>query len=186
MFFIHSGKVAIIKTTSAGEKVLAVIGAGDFFGEMALMGVQDRRAATAKTAAETLVLEVNRDAFEGLIRRSPDIGMTIMKTLSERLRDANGRIAALTHKDDRIRLATYLSYLVNDRGQAAANDKPGRCAVFRVKEVSSALAIDSEKVAQFVGFAKKARLLAQNGDWIWVPYPNYLVPFGEFLVAHSA
>jgi CRP-like cAMP-binding protein len=185
MYMIHSGKVAIIKNTPAGEKVLAILGPGDFFGEMALMGLQDRRAASAKTAAETMVLELNRDAFEGLIRRSPEIAIQVIKTLTERIRDSNGKLSALIHKDDRIRLSTYLTYVVNEKGLPAPNEKPGRCAVFKAKDISSALSIDIEKVNQFIGFARKARLLGQNGDWVWVPYPSYLKPFADFLVANS-
>ena len=185
MFLIHTGKVAITKNTPAGEKILAVLCDGDFFGEMAIMGLQDKRAASCKTVAETTVLELNREAFEGIIRRSPEIGIGVIKTLTERIRDANGRTAALIHRDDRIRLATYTNYLVMEKGVPAGLNQPGRCAVFRPKEVGTSLGVAIEAVQTFLGLAKRARIIGQNGEWIWVPYPNYLLPFGEYLVAHS-
>lgn len=183
LFIISVGKVAIIKNTPAGEKILAVLGAGNFFGEMAIMGLQDRRAASAKTVAETTVLELNKEAFEALIRRSPDIAFNVIRTLTERVRDANGRVAALTNRDDRIRLFNYLIHLFNDKGVDAPGGQPGRCTVMRPKDVATVLAMEAEKVVSYVNLARKARIIGQNGDWLWAPYPQYLLPFGEYLVA---
>lgn len=181
MFIIASGKVVVTKDTPAGEKVLATLGEGDFFGEMAIMGMQDRRAATVKTVTETTVLELNREAFEGFIRRSPEIAMAVIKSLTERVRDANGKLTALIHKNDHVRISAYVSFLANDRGRPAPNGAPGRCTLFKAEAVAGALGVRPDVVTQWVGFARKARVAAQNGTWLWVPYPQYLLPFGEFL-----
>lgn len=183
LFIISVGKVAIIKNTPAGEKILAVLSSGNFFGEMAIMGLQSRRAASAKTVAETTVLELNKEAFEALIRRSPDIAFNVIRTLTERVRDANGRVASLTNRDDRVRVFNFFSHLFNDKGIDAPGGQPGRCTVIRPKEVATALAVDLEKIVTYTNLARKARLIGQNGDWYWAPFPQYLVPFGEYLVA---
>lgn len=183
MFIIASGKVVVTKDTPAGEKVLATLGEGDFFGEMAIMGMQDRRGATVKTVIETNVLELSREAFEGLIRRSPEIAMSVIKSLTERVRDANGKLAALIHKDDRVRIAAYLNFLANDRGKNAPKGQPGKIIVFKVETVCSALGLKPEVVNQWIALARKARVAGQNGAWLWIPYPQYLLPFGEFIAA---
>jgi CRP-like cAMP-binding protein len=183
LLIIQSGKVAILKNTPAGEKVLATLGEGNFFGEMALMGLQDRRAASAKTLVETVVLELNRDAFEAIIRRSPELAFNVIRVLTERVRDSNGKLAALVHKDDRIRLSTYLTFLATERGVPAPDQQPGRCFVCRPREIGGVLGVATEGVVHFVNLAKKARILGQNGEWIWAPYPQYLQPFAEYLVA---
>jgi len=185
IFLIHTGKVAIIKNTPAGEKVLAVLGAGDFFGEMAIMGLQDKRAASAKTVAETLVLELNREAFESIIRRSPEIAFQVIKTLTERIRDANGKVAALIHRNDNVRISTFLNHLLNDKGVPAPKDNVGRCTVVNPNVVGAALGMGPDRVNDFLAKARKARILGQNGEWVWVPYPAYLSTFGEYLAARS-
>lgn len=181
MFIIASGKVVVIKNTPAGEKILATLGEGDFFGEMAIMGMQDRRAATVKTVIETTVLELSREAFEGFIRRSPEIAMAVIKSLTERVRDANGKLAALVHKNDHVRIAAYVNYMANDRGIAAPRGAPGKCFILKTDAIMSALGVTADTVSQWINFARKAKIVGQNGVWLWVPYPQYLLPFGEYL-----
>jgi len=183
MFLIQTGKVAIIKQTPAGEKILATLSDGDFFGEMAIMGLQDRRAASVKTIAETLVLELSREAFEGLIRRSPEVAMSVIRALTERVRDANGKLAALVHKNDWVRISAYLQFLANDRGLAAPASQPGRCLTFKVESIATAVAVSQDTVNQYFSTARKARILGMNGAWLWVPYPAYLIPFAEYVAA---
>lgn len=181
MFIIASGKVVVIKNTPAGEKILATLGEGDFFGEMAIMGMQDRRGATVKTVIETTVLELSREAFEGFIRRSPEIAMSVIKSLTERVRDANGKLAALVHKNDHVRIAAYINYLANDRGHPAPGNAPGKCLILKPEAVCSALGVTPDLVNQWLGYARKAKILGQNGVWLWVPYPQYLLAFGEYI-----
>jgi CRP/FNR family transcriptional regulator, cyclic AMP receptor protein len=181
MFLINTGKVAIIKKTAAGEKILATLNDGDFFGEMALVGVQDRRAATVKTLTEVTVLELNRMAFEGLIKRSPEIAMKVISTLADRVRDANGKLSALVHKNDFIRVAAYIHHLTHDRGLKCSPEETGRMIIFKREAVAQSLGVSLEQVDRFLTLARKVRFVAQNGEWLWVPYPSYLLPFGESL-----
>lgn len=186
MFIIASGKVAVSKQTAGGEKVLAMLKEGDFFGEMAIMGLQDKRGATVKTVAETTVLELNREAFEGLIRRSPEIAMSVIRILTERIRDANAKLSALMHKDDRVRLATFLVSCLNDRGVVPTGvvNPIGKCMSIKNKDLASTLGISADAVEKFLAQSKRAKFIAQNGEWIYVPQPSYLLPFAEYVAAN--
>ncbi len=182
MFIITQGKVKVFKGTGVGEKELALLGPGDFFGEMALLGVQDKRAASVKTQVETQVLELNRQAFEAVISRSTDLGLTVMKALAERVRDANGRLGALLFKEDSLRVAAYLAYLATEKSVPATPKGPGTSFVLKKEGVASALNVSPAAIDKFVQNARKARFLAQNGDWCWCPFPQYLLPFAEYLL----
>ncbi len=186
MFLINSGKVSVIKDTPVGEKILATLKEGDFFGEMALMGAQPRRAASVKTVTETTVLELNRMAFEALIKRSPEIAIKIIKVLTERVRDSNGKLSALVHRSDFMRISSYIAYLCNDRGIQKKKDHLGQIILFRVEGISQALGVTVSEIQRYLAVAQRARMLGQNGDWLWVPYPQYLQPFGEFIAKHLA
>lgn len=181
MFLINSGKVNVIKSTPAGDKVLATLSEGDFFGEMALLGLQNTRAASVKTIQETTILELGRDAFEGLIRRSPEVAMSVIFGLASRVRDANGKVTALVHKDDSVRIASFLTHIVTDKGMDAPRPDPGRLAIASAETISSALGVSPDKIRRFFEMGKKARILATHGNWIWVPYPNYLLALGQHL-----
>jgi CRP-like cAMP-binding protein len=65
-------------------QVIAKRGAGDYFGEIALL---DNRPRTATVVATTpVVIEViERREFLGLVAENPEIGQTIMATMAQRL-----------------------------------------------------------------------------------------------------
>ena len=77
---VLEGDVEVVKD---GE-VIATRGAGDYFGEIALL---DNRPRTATVVAITpVVIEViERREFLGLVAENPEIGQTIMATMAQRL-----------------------------------------------------------------------------------------------------
>ena len=72
-----------VEVRQHGE-VIAKRGAGDYFGEIALL---DNRPRTATVIALTpVVIEViERREFLGLVAENPDISQTIMATMAQRL-----------------------------------------------------------------------------------------------------
>jgi CRP/FNR family cyclic AMP-dependent transcriptional regulator len=181
MFIITEGKVNIIKETTQGEKVLAVLKDGDIFGEMAVMGMQNTRAATVRAMTETSVLELNKAAFTTLIKKSPEVALNVITTLTERIRDTNGRVAALMQDNKYVRLAAYLNHLANDRGIVPPQKPLGKCFTFNMEAVCSALNINIPFLQEFMVLARQARLIGINGEWCWTPYPEYIIPFAEYL-----
>ena len=84
MFIIQSGHVAITKVVNGNEVVLAVLGKGDMFGEMALLENKPRSAsAIAKT--ECTLMVVNRHNFNTMVSTQPQLISRLTTTLGERL-----------------------------------------------------------------------------------------------------
>ena len=95
MFAVLDGSVEIRK----GDVVLATLGAGSIFGEMALIDDAPRSAdAVAKTACRVAV--VDERSFLRLIAHNPQIALQLMTILSERLRDTDQAAARHEHRDD--------------------------------------------------------------------------------------
>ncbi|HVJ64154.1 MAG TPA: Crp/Fnr family transcriptional regulator [Bdellovibrionota bacterium] len=184
MFLIHSGKVAIVKQTPVGEKILATLKDGDFFGEMALLGLQPTRAATAKTLTQTQVLELNRDAFEAMVKRSPDIALAVIQTLATRLRDANGKVASLIHKDDAVRVFAYLRHEVSEKGTAVPEPHVGKVMPLNLEQMSSDIGVPPPYIEKCLAAARKANMVGRNSaNWLWIPHPSYLMPFCDIAKA---
>jgi CRP/FNR family cyclic AMP-dependent transcriptional regulator len=67
MFILQSGKVQVKKKVGAGEKVLAELAPGEFFGEMALLEGLNR-SATAEVTEDSRILVISPDTFENLLK----------------------------------------------------------------------------------------------------------------------
>ena len=69
------------------------LGPGDFFGEMALLGVK-KRLATVKAIEPVEALKIPAARFQELLLDHPSLALAMMKTLVERLREVEERIDA--------------------------------------------------------------------------------------------
>ncbi|MBX3166990.1 MAG: DUF1003 domain-containing protein [Candidatus Eremiobacteraeota bacterium] len=86
MYLIQSGKVRIsIHDQDANLVVLAELGEGDFFGEMALIDGR-QRSADAIVSEDANLAVLQREAFRTFVRDTPDVAMEMLAALSDRLR----------------------------------------------------------------------------------------------------
>ncbi len=87
MYVIESGEVEIRKRIGDQERVLAVLGKGDFFGEMSLLEDDAPRSATAVARTEVSAAEIDHAAFTYILERNPEIAIRMMRKLVRRLRE---------------------------------------------------------------------------------------------------
>lgn len=98
-YMIQQGTVKIRRTMSDGRIVfIALLAAGDTFGELSLIDT-DLRSADVITQEKTVLVSFDRTTFDTLVDTAPIFTRNLMKTLSRRLRLANGRIQALSTED---------------------------------------------------------------------------------------
>ena len=94
MYVVHAGEVEIRRNVGDHERVLAVLPAGEFFGEMALIN-QRPRSATAVVRVPSRLLVIEPRTFEAMIRGKTEIAVRLIKTLAARLERANNQIELL-------------------------------------------------------------------------------------------
>jgi len=95
------------------EVILSVLGAGSFFGEMALLDDQPRSAHVI-AMEDSILLLLRRDDFQARLRQSPAIAISLLAELSGRLRLADEKIGALVLLDVNGRVAALLLRLAQD------------------------------------------------------------------------
>ncbi len=83
LYVLTKGRTEVRITTGEGDKRVAVLTAPSFFGEMALMTGQPREA-TVVALTEVECLRVDKDAFQGILRRRPEIAEHISEILAAR------------------------------------------------------------------------------------------------------
>ncbi len=86
LYVIVSGEVRVQKSVGGNEKVLAVRGAGDFVGEMAVIDSAPRMA-TLVAQGELRVLVIDGEAFSAILHERPGVSISVMRVLSRRLRE---------------------------------------------------------------------------------------------------
>ncbi len=88
-YIVLSGRVQISAVVGPQEsRVLATIGAGDFFGEMAVID-DAPRSATATAEVYTRTMFVERQRLLSLLRRRPTLALSIIREFSARMRNLN-------------------------------------------------------------------------------------------------
>ncbi|MET0287451.1 MAG: cyclic nucleotide-binding domain-containing protein [Polyangiales bacterium] len=98
MFVVIGGELEVVKRALDGSTVrVAMLGPGDWFGEMAILDVQPR-SASVRALAPSLLLTMSADQVDRLLYRvSPKdyslLVMNIARELSRRLRVADGILA---------------------------------------------------------------------------------------------
>jgi len=86
MYVIESGEVEIRKTMGSEERVLAVLGKGDFFGEMCMLEEETPRTAAAIAKTDVEAVMIDQSAFSFILRHNPEIAVRMMRKLVVRLR----------------------------------------------------------------------------------------------------
>ena len=106
LFVLKRGRVRVYKIDPEGhELTLSVVEDGTILGEMALTG-QHLPGVYLQALKPSVVATLKRRDLEHLILKAPEVGLRLVRLLSERLHETETRLAELTHKDVTARLAS--------------------------------------------------------------------------------
>jgi CRP/FNR family cyclic AMP-dependent transcriptional regulator len=115
LFLIKQGKVQLYRISPEGKKlVIATLGPGTLFGEMALLG-QQMHNAFAEALDDCLILVMSRADLERLILNRPQVGLRMLEITGRRLNDAESRLEDMAFKGIPARLASLLLRLSAER-----------------------------------------------------------------------
>ena len=96
MYIIVSGRIKLSKMLSEGEeRTLMVLGAGDYFGENALLE-EGPRTVSAIVLQDANLLVLKRSSFQKLIEKEPKLAMKVIlgmyQVLADRIRKASPKL----------------------------------------------------------------------------------------------
>lgn len=94
MFVIQAGRVAVSRRGNGEEIRIAVLEAGDMFGEMALFD-RELRSATVRALGEARVLTIDKKGFLRRVHEDPSLAFRILQRMSQRIRDLNAELTRL-------------------------------------------------------------------------------------------
>lgn len=119
LFLLRAGRVQLYRISPEGKKlVIATLGAGALFGEMALLG-QQMHSAFAEAMEDCSIMVMSRADLERLMLNDATIGRRILALTRKRLSDAEARLEDMAFKGIPARLASLLLRLAADQGSAS-------------------------------------------------------------------
>lgn len=160
VYIILSGTVKIhVEQSDGTDVIIAMLGRGDTVGEMSMIDSAGR-SANVVTQEETVVLWMDRLAFQDALRTAPVMTYNLVRTLSSRLRLANEQIQALATLDVHGRVARQLLAFADKYGQS---DTAGNILIpmrLTQSDIAGLVGASRERVNQAIVFFKQQGYLS--------------------------
>jgi CRP-like cAMP-binding protein len=177
MFVLQAGKVVITKTVRDTVKILATLGAGEFFGEMALISNRPRNAtATVEEPARLLVIDPK--TFEGMIRGNAEIAVRMIKKLAERLDEADAQIENLLLADPGSRVVHQVLHACQTKGRPM---EEGVEIDLNIRELPRLTGVGEPGIRSELQRMERSGLVERAGDRLLVRDPARLTDYLQLL-----
>jgi CRP-like cAMP-binding protein len=177
MYIINNGKVKIFKEIGGVEKVLAILGQSDFFGEMSLLNKKPR-SASAEVAEDAKILVINNTTFDTMMRNNAEIAIRIIRTLAKRLEDADVQIANLMIKDSNQRIIVTLLKL----SESGTKIDTGIFLKTDAEKISVTTGLEKDTVNEIIEKLTKNRLIEITNNGILIKNVDNLKKYLDYLV----
>lgn len=177
MFVLQSGRISISKKVRDVEKVLAVLGPGEFFGEMAIISNKPRNA-TATVMEDAKLLVIDPKTFEAMIRGNAEIAVRMIKKLAERLSEADSQIENLLLSDPASRVVHQVLQVCQTRGRPM---EEGIEVDFPVREQPRLIGVGEPAIRHMLDRLERAGLIERSGDRLTVYDTARLHDFLQYL-----
>jgi CRP/FNR family transcriptional regulator len=150
-YVVVAGMVKVFKVSLEGkEHIMRIVGPGESFGQVSVYAGRTFPAST-QSIAKSHLLFLPRSAFVELITNNPSLALSMLASLSMRLREFTVHVERLALKEVPGRLAAYLIHLIDEQ-----EDKKGIISLNISKvQLSSLLGTTPETLS---------RILSQMSD----------------------
>jgi len=98
MYFVTDGEVSIFITSNGTQLKVNTIGAGKFFGEIALLKNLPRTASAIVTSTSAHIARLDRQIFMQVARSNPEFLFEFVKLLLDRLIISEHAVKKLSSK----------------------------------------------------------------------------------------
>jgi len=178
MYVIHKGKVKISKNVGNQETVLAYLGQGEFFGEMAILNNKPR-SASAEVTEDSTLLVIDPKTFETMIKSNAEVAFRMIKKLADRIEETDNKIELLMIKDTNSRVVHTLESLAESIG---IRQNGGVMIPVSSEELIARAGVNSEQALSILEKLKKTKVIAVSSEGVFIQDLGKLRKFVEFLI----
>ncbi|MEO1377644.1 MAG: Crp/Fnr family transcriptional regulator [Cyanobacteria bacterium J06635_10] len=169
VYFIVSGWVKVRRTTHENNRALAILGKGDFFGEMAILDESPRSTDVIALSSVELI-SVSRERFIQILFKDPQLHHRMLQLMVRRMRYVNLRLEMGT-APPAVKLARTLVFL----GESYGEETPKGKDIYNIQfqDLADVTDIGIEETTQIM---KKL----DEKDWINIDTANEVVHLLNF------
>ncbi|MBK6993997.1 MAG: Crp/Fnr family transcriptional regulator [Lewinellaceae bacterium] len=161
IFFITEGSVKISVMNEEGKEITkAILGRGEVFGELALLGEQ-RRHDFATALEDTNTCVVTLEELRGLMRDRSELNLFFMKMFGGRQLEMERRLESLVFRDSRSRIVEFLVNIARSKGQRVGYEWVIRKPVTH-QEIANLTATSRQTVTTTLNDLRYKKLLSFN------------------------
>ncbi len=148
VYFVVSGWVKVRRLSASGEDMvtLAVLGRGDFFGEMAILD-ESPRSTDVIALSPVKLLSISAQRFIQTLFKDPQLHHRMLQLMVRRLRQTNIRFQ-LRHQPPAVKLAHTLAAL----GESYGLDTPKGKEIFNIpyKDLANVTDISQDETSKIM------------------------------------
>ena len=124
LYVVCKGKVKVSIIDEYGKEIiLAILGPGEYFGEMTAIAEGTARSACVMTREPCELLVLQKEDFRKVVKNNPDLVFSLLLKSMERLREANKKIESLALLDVYGRVARLFTQLARPNNGAQVIDE---------------------------------------------------------------
>ena len=177
LFFVVEGSVKVTRLSKDGrEVILAMLNAGDFFGEMSLLD-GEARSANVIALEKTEVLSLKRDDFLVVLHDYPKIAIQLLKEMTSRLRKSDRQIVSLSLSDAEKRIALCIVRFADEQGVI----KNGQVTIPKIpiqQDIANMAGTSRETVSRAMSLLTEEKYIERNGKELKIlNYKNFIREF---------
>jgi len=168
VFGIIIGTVKITRVNDEGKEViLALLGQGELFGELAVLD-GEARSANALAQEQCTLLAFPKGEFLNLLKNNFKISFALMGELAKRLRKSDQQIEALSLSDAEHRIGVSILNLAEDMGII----KKGQVTIEKLpfqQDIANMAGTSRETVSRVLTLFEEKNMITKVGHTLVIP-----------------
>ena len=168
IFIILVGTVKITRVNDEGKEViLALLGPGEIFGEMAILD-GEARSANALAQEDCELLAIQKSEFLNLLKKNFKISFALLGELAKRLRKSDQQIEALSLSDAEHRIGVSVLNLAEDMGVI----RKGQVTIEKLpfqQDIANMSGTSRETVSRVLKLFEDRHMITKVGHTVVIP-----------------
>jgi CRP-like cAMP-binding protein len=161
VFFLVEGSVKIGSYGQSGKEITkAILGKGEVFGELPLVG-EERRRDFAVALEDTVSCVLSVQQMRALLRDHSTLSLFFLKIMGSRMLEMEKRLESLVFKDSRTRVIEFLKNLGEQKGQRVGYEWVVR-KFYTHQEIANLTATSRQTVTTTLNDLESKNILTYN------------------------